>query len=68
MARNAEKTNLKENQLEIQTILSQIYGRKMYVYAVSRNASVDLQAEYMDLLQLGQLPKAKDIVLEFEGE
>ena len=68
VARNAEKTNLKENQLEIQTILSQIYGRKMYVYAVSRNASVDLQAEYMDLLQLGQLPKAKDIVLEFEGE
>ena len=68
IAKNAEKANLKENQLEIQTVLSQVFGRKMYAYAVSRNASVDLQAQYMNLLQLGQLPKAKDVVLEFEGE
>lgn len=68
LAKNAEKVNLKENQLEIQTVLSQVFGRRMYVYAVSRNASVDLQGEYMNLLQVGQLPKAKDITLEFEGE
>ena len=68
VAKNAEKANLKENQLEIQTLLSQIFKRKMFLYAVSRNASVDLQSQYMNLLQLGQLPKAKDVVLEFEGE
>ena len=68
LAKNAEKVNLKENQLEIQTVLSQVFGRRMYAYAVSRSASVELQGAYMSLLQLGQLPKAKDIVLEFEGE
>ena len=64
----AEKINLKSNQLELQTVLSQIFGRRMFVYAVSRNKSIDLQGEYMDLLQIGRLPKAKDITLEFEGE
>ena len=64
----AEKVNLKDNQLAIQTLLKQIFNRKMFVYAVSRNKSIDLQGEYMNLLQIGQLPKAKDVVLEFEGE
>jgi len=65
---NAEKVNLKENQLEIQTVISQVFNKKMFVYAVNRNQSVDIQQKYMSLLQLGQLPKAKDINLEFEGE
>ena len=64
----AEKVNLKSNQLGLQTILNHVFHRKMFVYAVNRNVSIDLQREYMDLLQIGQLPKAKDIILEFEGE
>ena len=64
----AEKVNLKEIQLELQTVLYQIFNRQMFVYAVSRNESVDLQALYMNLLQIGKLPKAKDVVLEFIGE
>ena len=64
----ADKINLKSNQLELQTVLSLVFKRKMFVYAVSRSTSVDLQGQYMSLLQIGQLPKAKDIVLEFEGE
>lgn len=64
----AEKVNLKENQLGLQTVLEQIFHRKMFVYAVSRNKSIDLQGEYMNLLQIGQLPKAKEVFLEFEGE
>ena len=64
----AEKINLKSNQLELQTVLSLVFKRKMFVYAVSRSKSVDLQNQYMSLLQIGKLPKAKDIVLEFEGE
>ena len=64
----AEKINLKSNQLELQTVLQAVFGRKVFVYAVSRNKSIELQGSYMNLLQIGELPKAKDIVLEFEGE
>ena len=64
----ADKINLKSNQLELQTVLSLVFKRKMFVYAVSRSTSVDLQNQYMSLLQIGKLPKAKDITLEFEGE
>ena len=68
LQKTADKINLKDNQLELQTVLSLVFHRKMFVYAVSRNASVDLQGQYVSLLQIGQLPKAKDVVLEFEGE
>ena len=40
----------------------------MFVYAVSRNESVELQGEYMNLLQLRQIPKASEINIEFIGE
>lgn len=65
---SAEKVNLKDNQLEIQSLVSTVFKKKMFVYGISRASSVDLQAQYMNLLQLGKLPKAKDVVLEFEGE
>ena len=68
LQKTADKINLKDNQLELQTVLSLVFHRKMFVYAVSRNTSVDLQGQYVSLLQIGQLPKAKDVVLEFEGE
>ena len=68
LAKNAEKANLKSFQLELQTVLSLVFGRQMFVYSVGRNKSVELQGEYMNLLQIGKLPKARDITLEFEGE
>ena len=64
----AEKVNTKEVQAELQTVLNEIFHRQMFVYAVSRKESVEYQSLYMNLLQIGKLPKAKDIVLEFEGE
>ena len=64
----ADKVNLKSIQLDLQTILNHVFQRKMFVYAVSRSKSIDLQGQYMNLLQIGQLPKAKEVVLEFEGE
>ena len=63
-----EKANLKDNQLEIQTVISQLVGRKMFVYAISRSDSVDLQNKYMNLFQLKELPKADEINLEMVGE
>ena len=63
-----EKVNAKDAQAELQTVIEQIFNRKMFVYAVSRTKSVDLQSLYMNLLQIGKLPKAKDIELEFIGD
>ena len=64
----AEKVNAKEMQMDLQTIVSYLFNKKMFIYAVSRNQSIDLQSLYMNLLQIGKLPKAKDVVLEFVGE
>ncbi len=68
LSKLAEKVNLKENQAELQTVINHIFHKHMFVYAVSRNQSIDLQALYMNLLQIGKLPKAKDVNLEFIGE
>ena len=64
----AEKVNTKDMQADLQTVLKEIFKRQMFVYAVSRKESVDYQSLYMNLLQIGKLPKVQDIVLEFEGE
>lgn len=64
----AEKVNLKENQKDIQNVLENTFGKKMFVYAVCRNESIRLQKNYMDLFQVNKLPKAKDVTLNFKGE
>ena len=64
----AEKVNQKDMQLDLQTVLNAIFKRQMFVYAVSRKESVDYQSLYMNLLQIGKLPKPTDVTLEFEGE
>ena len=64
----AEKVNIKDMQADLQTVLKAIFIRQMFVYAVSRKESVEYQGLYMNLLQIGKLPKPADIVLEFEGE
>ena len=68
LPKQVEKVNAKESQAEIQTVIEQVFNRKMFVYAVSRNKSIDLQNLYMNLLQIGRLPKPKDVSLEFIGE
>ena len=68
MGKLAEKVNAKNIQAELQTVIEQVFNKKMFVYAVSRTKSVDLQALYMNLLQIGKLPKPKDVQLEFLGE
>ena len=68
LAKLAEKVNAKDVQSELQTVINHIFNKHMFIYAVSRNQSIDLQALYMNLLQIGKLPKAKDVNLEFIGE
>lgn len=68
LSKLAEKVNAKDMQLDLQTVVNHIFNKKMFIYAVSRAQSIDLQALYMNLLQIGKLPKAKDVELEFIGE
>ena len=65
---SGQKVNVKDMQADIQSVINHVFNKKMFVYAVSRNQSIDLQALYMNLLQIGKLPKAKDVVLDFIGE
>lgn len=62
------KVNTQINQKDIQNVIFNIFGRKMFVYAVSRRESIRLQKMYMDLVQVNKLPKISDISLEFKGE
>ena len=64
----AERANLIENQEAIQNVIQSTFGRKMFVYGVSRNDSVRWQQSYMNKYQLNKLPKADSINIEFEGE
>ena len=68
MPKLVEKVNAKDMQVELQTVIEHVFHKKMFVYAVSRNKSVDLQSLYMNLLQIGRLPKAKEVTLEFIGD
>lgn len=63
-----EKVNALDNQKELQALAEQVFGNKMFVYAVNRNDSVKHQQTYMNLLQISKLPKAKDVILNFSEE
>ena len=63
-----EKVNMKAMQKDLQNVLSNTFGKKMFVFAVNRSESVRLQQKYMNLLQVGKLPKAADVVIEYIGE
>ena len=63
-----EKMNLIVNQKDIQNVIRTVFNKKMFVYAVNRKGSVDCQQKYMNLLQLGRLPKADSVNIEFIGD
>ena len=63
-----EDINTKINQQNIQNVISSVFGVKMFVYALTRNQSVASQQRYINLKQIGSLPKADDITFEFKGE
>lgn len=63
-----EKMNLISSQKDIQSVMRTVFNKKMFVYSVNRKGSIDLQQKYMNLLQLGRLPKADTVEIEFIGE
>ena len=64
----AERANLISNQQAIQDVVETVFGKKMFVYGVSRKESVRCQQNYMNKLQISKLPKADIVNIEFEGE
>ena len=64
----AERANLIENQEAFQNVIQSTFGKKMFVFGVSRNESVRCQQNFMNKRQLGTLPKIDTINIEFEGE
>ena len=63
-----EKMNLISNQKDIQNVIRTVFGKKMFIYAVNRKGSIDLQQKFMNLLQLSRLPKADTIQIDFIGD
>ena len=63
-----EKMNLIRNQRDIQNVIKTVFNKKMFVYAVNRKGSIESQQKYMNLLQLGRLPKADTIEIDFVGD
>ena len=63
-----DKINRIENQQALQNVLSNVFGIKCFVYAVSRDKSIDLQKLFYNKLTAGKLPKKDTFVLEFEGD
>lgn len=63
-----EKMNKISNQKDIQNVIRTVFNKKMFVYSVNRKQSVDFQQKYMNLLQLGRLPKADTITIDMVGE
>ena len=57
------KANLEENQAAISELVAAILGRKVFVYALDRNDTVNCQKRYHNLEQLGRLPKPDEITL-----
>ena len=56
----AEKANLVENQAMIENVIETALGRRLFVYAVSRSISVDLQNKFLNLYAIGKNPKASE--------
>ncbi|MGM9874215.1 MAG: DNA polymerase III subunit gamma/tau [Bacilli bacterium] len=64
----AEKVNKIEMQNSLQDVVFNSFGRKMFVYALSRMDSIKFQNLYMNLLQINKLPKEANITLDMVGE
>lgn len=59
--------NIYENQRVIQTIVEKLVGRKVIVLGVYDKDRSIAQKKFMDLSQIGRLPRLKDIVIQIEG-
>lgn len=54
------KANLVENQAMIENVIESAIGKRLFVYAVSRSSSVNIQNKFLNLYAIGKSPKANE--------
>ena len=64
----AEKVNLVENQENLQNVIQSVFKKKMFVYGISHNESINWYKAFVNKQGIGALPKEDTINIEFEGE
>ena len=64
----ATRVNQKDSQKDLQKITQMIFKKRMFVYALTRNESVTLQQKFINLKQVGKLPKPETVTIDFIGE
>ena len=62
----AAKVNVRVNSNRISDILKKMFGRDIFVYAVSRSESVRLLTAYQNLRQISKLPLPRNIKIDLE--
>ena len=62
----ASKVNIKTNSKQMSEILTKMFGRDIFVYALSRSESSRLVKAYQNLRQISRLPAPKDIHIDLE--
>ena len=55
-----EKANLLSNQLALQHAIEEAFDKRLFIYAVSRSESVELQKKFMDLYAVGKVPHSSE--------
>lgn len=63
----ADQVNIITNQRIFQRIVEKLLGRNVVVYGLKSKDRNRVQKKFIDLSQLGRLPKVKDIIIEIAG-
>lgn len=68
LSNKVEKINQVEAQSDLQKITQIVFKKRMFVYALTRAESVELQQKFINLKQVGKLPKPDTIEIRMIGE
>ncbi|MGI6713919.1 MAG: DNA polymerase III subunit gamma/tau [Bacilli bacterium] len=63
----ADQVNIIENQRIFQKIVEKLLGRQVIVYGLNGKDRNRVQKKFLDLSQLGRLPKRKEVIIEIAG-
>lgn len=60
----AKKVNVKSNQKGFSDLLEKVLGKKYFIYAISRNESINLTKTFYNLMQANKLPKKDSVKVD----
>jgi len=68
MSSTASRVNQTNVQSELQNVFETVFGKRVFIYALSRSESVDIQNLFKYMYQAGKLPKKEDIEIKYIGD